>query len=130
MERLPPRRSRLDGSGGEGGRLARRRGAGGGEEEENGRRARDRRTEGGAARRRVKHRGATAADRKTGDGAGLLLPIPQALVPAAGCGLAMVFLREDVDREAIEEACRAEGLEPVGWRAVPVDPGALGTAAQ
>src|SRR5205085_9457104 len=67
---------------------------------------------------------------KTGDGAGLLLPLPQALLPAAGCGLAMVFLREDGDREAIEEACRAEGLEPVGWRVVPVDAEALGAGAR
>ena len=29
----------------------------------------------------VRHRGATAADRLTGDGAGVLLPIPQALRP-------------------------------------------------
>ena len=33
---------------------------------------------------RVRHRGAIAADRRTGDGAGLLLPIPDALRPEAG----------------------------------------------
>jgi len=41
--------------------------------------------------RRVEHRGATAADGKTGDGAGVLLPISPALVPSPGCGPAMVF---------------------------------------
>ena len=34
----------------------------------------------------VEHRGATAADGKTGDGAGVLLPISPALVPSPGCG--------------------------------------------
>src|SRR5205085_4255432 len=54
---------------------------------------------------RVRHRGAVAADRRTGDGAGVLLPIPRALVPAPWCGLAMVFLRDEAARFAIEEAC-------------------------
>ncbi len=62
--------------------------------------------------RRVRHRGATAADRKTGDGAGVLLPLPAALLPEPGAGLAMVFLRDESARERIEAACRDEGLEP------------------
>lgn len=37
--------------------------------------------------RRVEHRGATAAAGKTGDGAGVLLPIPSTLVPSPGRGL-------------------------------------------
>jgi glutamate synthase domain-containing protein 2/glutamate synthase domain-containing protein 1/glutamate synthase domain-containing protein 3 len=78
----------------------------------------------------VLHRGATAADRKTGDGAGLLLPIPAALVPDASCGLAMAFLRDEAAREAIEAACAAEGIGTVGWRRVPVDHGALGEDAR
>ena len=75
---------------------------------------------------RLRHRGAVAADRRTGDGAGVLLPIPPALVPAAWCGLAMVFLREESARDAIEEACTAEGIGLGGWREVPVVPDALG----
>jgi glutamate synthase (ferredoxin) len=82
------------------------------------------------ALRRVRHRGAVAADRRTGDGAGVLLPIPSALLPAPWCGLAMVFLRDEEARVAIEEACAAEGLEAVGWRRVPVDPDAIGGAAR
>jgi glutamate synthase (ferredoxin) len=78
----------------------------------------------------VRHRGATAADRRTGDGAGLLLPLVEALLPAPRCGLAMVFLREDRGREVLEAACRAEELEPLGWRPVPVVPEALGPEAQ
>jgi glutamate synthase (ferredoxin) len=80
--------------------------------------------------RRVKHRGAVAADGKTGDGAGLLLPIPAALLPAPSSGLAMVFLRDESDRETIEAACAGEGLELLGWREVSVDPDALGAEAQ
>jgi glutamate synthase domain-containing protein 2/glutamate synthase domain-containing protein 1/glutamate synthase domain-containing protein 3 len=78
----------------------------------------------------VRHRGATAADGRTGDGAGLLLPLPDALLPAPGGGLAMVFVRDEAARETIEAACRAEGIEPAGWREVPVDPTALGAEAR
>jgi glutamate synthase (ferredoxin) len=78
----------------------------------------------------VRHRGATAADSKTGDGAGVLLPIPAALAPDPSCGVAMAFLRDERGRDAIEAACRAEGIEPAGWRGVPVDPHALGPAAR
>jgi glutamate synthase domain-containing protein 2/glutamate synthase domain-containing protein 1/glutamate synthase domain-containing protein 3 len=72
----------------------------------------------------VRHRGATAADRKTGDGAGVLLPLPE-----DSHGIAMVFLRDEAAREAIEEACRTEGIEPIAWREVPVDTDALGEGA-
>ncbi len=80
--------------------------------------------------RRVKHRGAVAADGKTGDGAGLLLPIPRALLPVPGAGLAMVFLRDESDRETLATVCCKEGLEVLGWRAVPVCPEALGDEAR
>jgi glutamate synthase domain-containing protein 2/glutamate synthase domain-containing protein 1/glutamate synthase domain-containing protein 3 len=79
---------------------------------------------------RVRHRGAIAADRITGDGAGLLLPIPAALLPEPGSGLAMIFLRDDAARAAIESACREEGIEPGSWRVVPVDPAHLGAEAR
>ena len=72
----------------------------------------------------VRHRGATAADRKTGDGAGVLLPLPE-----GSAGIAMVFLRDEAARGAIEDACRAEGIEPQEWCEVPVDTGALGAGA-
>jgi glutamate synthase (ferredoxin) len=75
---------------------------------------------------RVRHRGAIAGDRRTGDGAGLLLPLPEALRPEPGGGLAMVFVRDEAARAALESACRIEGLEPAGWREVPVDPDHLG----
>ena len=78
---------------------------------------------------RVRHRGAVAADRRTGDGAGVLLPIPSSLLPGPWCGLAMVFLRDDAARHRVEAACAAEGIEAFGWRPVPVQPFALGDSA-
>lgn len=80
--------------------------------------------------RRVRHRGATASDRRTGDGAGVLLPLPASLVPEPGDGLAMVFLRDEAARGVIEEACRLEGIEVTAWRPVPVSPDALGPGAR
>ena len=78
----------------------------------------------------VAHRGAWAADGVTGDGAGVLLPLTEALTGTRGAGLAMAFLRADGAREALEAACRAEGLEPAGWRDVPVELDALGVHAR
>ena len=84
---------------------------------------------------RVKHRGALAADALTGDGAGLLLPLPHAILDphgGAGCGAAMLFLDPNdpaPGRKVVEEACAAEGVEVAAWRPVPVDHSALGTAA-
>jgi glutamate synthase (ferredoxin) len=82
------------------------------------------------ALRRVRHRGAVAADERSGDGAGVLLPLPAALVREPGLGLAMVFLREEGGRQAVEEACRARGIRVRGWREVPVEPDALGPSAR
>ena len=79
---------------------------------------------------RMRHRGAVAADRRTGDGAGLLLPLPRALIPASWCGLAMVFLRDGSAKDAVEEACLAEGIGLGGWREVPTEPQALGEQAR
>jgi glutamate synthase (ferredoxin) len=99
---------------------------------------------------RVRHRGATAADARTGDGAGVLLAIPRALVAAelgaagfkrAGLdpsdadriGLAMLFDRSDDPagvRRLVEDACRAERIAVAGWRTVPTDPSALGWVAR
>ena len=78
----------------------------------------------------VRHRGALAADRRTGDGAGVLLPIAAALVPGPWCGLAQVFLRDERARAGIESACEREGIATAGWRRVPVDPEALGETAR
>jgi glutamate synthase domain-containing protein 2/glutamate synthase domain-containing protein 1/glutamate synthase domain-containing protein 3 len=81
------------------------------------------------ALRRVKHRGATVSDGKTGDGAGVLFPIPDLLAPA-GAGLAMLFARAPGERAVVEQACLAEGLTVETWRDVPVDVSALGDHAR
>ena len=78
----------------------------------------------------VGHRGAWAADGVTGDGAGVLVPLSPVLTGTAGAGLAMCFLREGWLRSAVEDACRAEGLRPAGWREVPTRTSALGVTAQ
>ena len=77
----------------------------------------------------VSHRGAWAADGVTGDGAGLLLPLHHSLTGVYCAGVAMCFLREPWLRGVVEEACRAERLEPIGWRDVPHDVAALGSTA-
>ena len=48
---------------------------------------------------------------------------------STGAGIAMCFLREPWLRGVVEDACRAEGLEPLGWREVPHDVSALGSTA-
>jgi glutamate synthase domain-containing protein 2/glutamate synthase domain-containing protein 1/glutamate synthase domain-containing protein 3 len=85
---------------------------------------------------RVRHRGAVAADALTGDGAGVLLPLPYALldVPEADrAGIAMCFL-DPTDpasgHRALEAACDVEGLTILTWREVPVDDTALGDQAR
>jgi glutamate synthase domain-containing protein 2/glutamate synthase domain-containing protein 1/glutamate synthase domain-containing protein 3 len=87
---------------------------------------------------RVRHRGAVAADALSGDGAGLLLPLPRTLLApdqsdVERLGVAMCFLdptSPQAGRKAVEEACAAEDIAIVGWRPVPVDPGALGSSAR
>ncbi len=90
---------------------------------------------------RVRHRGALAADSKTGDGAGILTPIPKELLAAEAAGMempagtdflgvAMCFTWGEGYRQVVKEACRREGIDVVGWREVPVDPSALGDRAK
>ncbi len=77
----------------------------------------------------VGHRGAWAADGVTGDGAGVLLPLTDTFSGWPDAGLAMCFLREGWLRAPVEDACRAEGLEPAGWRTVPIRRTAIGVTA-
>ncbi len=93
---------------------------------------------------RLTHRGAIAADGKTGDGCGLLLKKPAAFLRAvadeAGIALAerfavgFVFLSTFEDqaaraRAALEAQLGREDLEVAGWRVVPTDPAACGEQA-
>ncbi|MGH2699446.1 MAG: glutamate synthase large subunit [Actinomycetota bacterium] len=91
---------------------------------------------------RVKHRGAVAADELTGDGAGLLLPLPRTLLGAEirggpdeedRLGAAMFFADASDPAPArllVEDACEREGLGVVAWRVVPTDDAALGERAR
>src|SRR5437016_902991 len=93
------------------------------------------------------HRGATGADPLHGDGAGVLIQIPDAFyrevmpkqgvkLPKAGAyGVGMVFLpRNPAARAAcvreIERAVVNEGQQLLGWRVVPVDDSTIGEAAR
>ena len=84
------------------------------------------------------HRGAVGADPLMGDGAGILLQIPDTLYreemakqgvtlpPAGEYGVGMVFLpKEEASRLAcqqeLERTVRAEGQVVLGWRDVPVN---------
>ena len=91
----------------------------------------------------LEHRGAAGADPKTGDGAGMLVQMPDRFLrdvvdfelPAAGrYGVAMCFLPRDPDDrgeliEMLEANVRAEGQHVLGWREVPVDPDHVGDTA-
>jgi glutamate synthase (NADPH) large chain len=89
------------------------------------------------------HRGAVGADKLQGDGAGILIQMPDAFLrkecgklgitlPKQGeYGVGMVFLpKEPASRMAceqeIERAIAAEGQKLLGWREVPVDNAGLG----
>jgi glutamate synthase (NADPH) large chain len=84
------------------------------------------------------HRGAVGADPLCGDGAGILIQVPDAfyrdelrrqgleLPPPGEYGVGMIFLpREHASRLAceqeLERIVRAEGQVVLGWREVPVD---------
>jgi glutamate synthase (ferredoxin) len=77
----------------------------------------------------VKHRGAVAADARTADGSGLLAPIPPAIF-GEGHGVAVLFVRGDDPRPAVEAALAEEGLALAEWRLPPLDPAALGDLAR
>ena len=93
------------------------------------------------------HRGATGGDAKTGDGAGILIQIPDAFLkhecnsigislPSPGkYGVGMIFLPQEQRprkecQQIIEETVVEEGLEFLGWREVPVNDTCLGDVAK
>ena len=94
---------------------------------------------------KLDHRGAVGADPLLGDGAGILIQIPDALLrdwadkagltlpPAGDYGVAMCFLpQDDQTRDyavaAFEKFIGKEGQSLIGWRDVPVDTAGLGQA--
>jgi glutamate synthase (NADPH/NADH) large chain/glutamate synthase (ferredoxin) len=83
----------------------------------------------------LEHRGAEGADADTGDGAGILVQLPDeflravtgfALPSPGGYGVAVCFLPREPGRRAelealLERTVRDEGCSVLGWRDVPVE---------
>jgi glutamate synthase domain-containing protein 2/glutamate synthase domain-containing protein 1/glutamate synthase domain-containing protein 3 len=93
----------------------------------------------------LEHRGAEGADPGTGDGAGILLQIPDAflrgaaagveLPPPGRYGVGVCYLPADAERrlvleQLIEDTIEAEGQRPIWWREVPVDDEHVGETAR
>ena len=91
------------------------------------------------------HRGAAGRDPETGDGAGMLIQMPEKLFqreaavlgidlpPAGEYGVGMVFLPPDahtICRDLITKVIQAEGLKVLGWRDVPLDHSKIGEDAR
>ena len=89
---------------------------------------------------RLTHRGAVGADPRAGDGAGILMQVPDAFLrevvdfklPIAGdYGVGMLFLpQDDAHRKALEHIVEQvivdEDQQVLGWRTVPADNRELG----
>jgi glutamate synthase domain-containing protein 2/glutamate synthase domain-containing protein 1/glutamate synthase domain-containing protein 3 len=96
-----------------------------------------------AALENLEHRGASGADPCTGDGAGILMQMPDKLLrgvvdfelpPPGAYGVLMCFLptEEGARRRLeglLEQTVRAEGQTVLGWREVPVRPEHTGEVA-
>jgi len=90
------------------------------------------------------HRGAAGAEPNTGDGAGILLQIPDRFfrdvvdfpLPQEGhYATGIAFLPADADKaeeavEAIGKIAASEGLRVLGWRDVPFDDSMIGSMAR
>ncbi|MFE4454952.1 glutamate synthase large subunit [Streptomyces sp. NPDC056796] len=92
--------------------------------------------------RNLEHRGATGSEPDSGDGAGILLQVPDAFLreeagfelPEAGSyavGIAFLPAENSTDSvKQIEKIAAEEGLDVLGWRQVPVTPDILGNGAR
>lgn len=88
---------------------------------------------------RMMHRGAVAADGKTGDGSGLLLSMPDKFMRKVAnekgvdlpekYAVAMIFAKELENIETFKEQCEENDLKVLLSREVPVDVDALGKQA-
>ena len=96
------------------------------------------------ALRNLEHRGASGSEPDSGDGAGILMQIPDAffravvgftLPPTGEYAAGIAFLPSDPGmavecKRAIESLARDEGLTVLGWRVVPTDPTGVGATAR
>src|SRR4051794_33692862 len=95
------------------------------------------------ALRNLDHRGAAGAEVDSGDGAGILLQVPDAFLRAVvdfelpgqhAYAVGTAFLPGDVEevaktRHRIEQIAAEAGLTVLGWRDVPIQPAGLGQMA-
>ncbi|GIF05809.1 glutamate synthase large subunit [Actinoplanes siamensis] len=109
-----------------------------------GRRSHDVVAKGLSALIRLDHRGARGAEQNTGDGAGIMIQVPDEYyraitdfeLPAAGhYATGLVFLPTDPEEAAravkvFEKYALVEGGDLLGWRDVPVSPAGLGATAE
>ncbi len=94
---------------------------------------------------RLTHRGAVAADGKSGDGCGILMKKPDRFLRQAAreagwelgedYAIGNVFLNPDADiaqasRDTLTAALEEEGLRVVGWRPLPTDDSVCGEQAR
>ncbi|MEU1664147.1 glutamate synthase large subunit [Streptomyces sparsogenes] len=93
--------------------------------------------------RNLEHRGATGSEPDSGDGAGILVQVPDAFLresvsgfelPEAGSYAVGIAFLPDGEAEGaaghIERLAAEEGLTVLGWREVPVAPELLGNGAR
>jgi glutamate synthase (NADPH) large chain len=92
----------------------------------------------------LEHRGAQGAEPHTGDGAGIMVQVPDELLramvefdlpPRGSYATGMAFLPQSSKDAAaacaaVEKIAEAEGLEVLGWREVPTDESSLGALAR
>ena len=88
---------------------------------------------------RMMHRGAIAADGKSGDGSGLLFSMPKEffrkVAHAKGVdlpetfGIGVIFLKDENHKNIVEEFCERNDLKIALWREVPINTEALGELA-
>ncbi|GLI01207.1 glutamate synthase family protein [Phytohabitans aurantiacus] len=109
-----------------------------------GRRSHDVVAKGLSALCRLDHRGARGAEPNTGDGAGIMVQVPDEffravvefeLPPAGRYATGLVFLPHDPAEQAralqvLEKYALVEGADILGWRELPVDPSDLGETAE
>ena len=92
----------------------------------------------------LEHRGAQGAEPHTGDGAGILIQVPDEFLRAVvdfelpergSYATGMAFLPQSSKEAAeacaaVEKIVEAEGLEVIGWRDMPTDESSLGALAR
>ena len=92
----------------------------------------------------LQHRGAIGAEKNTGDGAGILMQIPDKLYrdvvtfdlpPKNHYATGIAFFSSDLNKtdnaiKQLEKLAEEEDLEIIGWRELPIDPFDIGKSAK